>query len=72
MDEKGKLNTKLDFVHNYKQSYIDGTTTTQYVTHLRSISINSIVDNDNIRIELPGIYLHMRKFMDRKFLLKRL
>ena len=34
MDEKGNLNTKLGFVHNYKQSYVNGTTTRQYVIYL--------------------------------------
>jgi hypothetical protein len=54
LDPKGELDTKLGFVDNYKQSYVNGTTTPQYMTYLRSITINSVVDNDNIIIELPG------------------
>jgi hypothetical protein len=58
---EGGLKTKPGFVDNYKQSYVNGTITTQYVTYLRSISINTIVDDDNIIIELPGdIYPHAK------------
>lgn len=50
----GELNTQLDFVDDYEQSFSNGTTKMQYITFLKDISINRTKQDNGINIQFPG------------------
>jgi hypothetical protein len=61
LDIEGKLETKIAFVDNYKQTYENGSTKLQYVTFLQSISLNRTINNEGITFEPPGDISHHAK-----------
>src|SRR5206468_5390800 len=61
LNEEGRLETKLNFVDNYKQSYDNGTTKIQYITYPQSINIDPGINRDDISLNLPGDISHHAK-----------
>lgn len=61
LDEEGRLETKINFVDNYKQFYDNGTTKIQYITYLQSINIDPGIKSGDITLNLPGDISHHAK-----------
>jgi hypothetical protein len=61
LDEEGRLETKVNFVDNYKQFYENGTTKIQYITYLQSINIDPGINWGDITLNLPGDISHHAK-----------
>jgi len=53
LDLRGELKAKFDFVDDFEQSFSNGTTKMQYITYLKSISLNS-TKHDGIKLQIPG------------------
>ena len=63
MDEEGRLETKVNFVDNYKQLHQNGTTKIQYITYLQSINVEPGIKWGDIMLKLPGdISDHAKRF----------
>ena len=61
LDKEGQLETKVNFVDNYKQFYENGTTKIQYITYLQSINIEPGINWGDIMLNLPGDISHHAK-----------
>jgi hypothetical protein len=63
LNEEGRLETKLNFVDNYKQFYENRTAKIQYITYLQSINIDPGIKMGDITLNLPGdISNHAKRF----------
>ena len=61
LDQEGRLETKVNFVDNYKQFYENGTTKIQYITYLQSINVEPGIKWGDITLNLPGDISHHAK-----------
>ena len=63
LDEEGRLETKVNFVDNYKQLYQNGNTKIQDITYLQSINVEPGIKWGDITLKLPGdISDHAKRF----------
>ena len=63
LDEEGRLETKVNFVDNYKQLYQNGNTKIQDITYLQSINVEPGIKWGDITLKLPGdISNHAKRF----------
>jgi len=53
LNQEGQLSAKIDYVDNYNVVYGNGTTKTNYITYLLSMTDNSSVDKEQ-PLKLPG------------------
>ena len=61
LDQEGRLETKVNFVDDYKQFYENGTTKIQYITYLQSINVEPGINWGDITLNLPGDISHHAK-----------